>query len=217
MNERPAALGHPYDDLEQQRDAATMGMWLFLATEVLFFGALFVGYTVYRIAYPQGFSEASRHLDATLGAVNTGLLLTSSFFMALAVWAAGRRRRRLVLLFLLLTMFLGLGFLGIKGFEWYQEFRQNLVPLPGLTFEAGGDFPQQSELFFNFYFIMTGLHAVHLLIGVLLVGFFAVLVWRRTRIGEAFIMQLELLGLYWHFVDVVWIFLFPLLYLLGGT
>lgn len=216
MSERQALVGNSAPHHEQRRDTDVMGMWIFLGTEVLFFGVLFTGYAVYRALHPAAFAEASRHLNATLGAANTAILLTSSFFVALAIWAARRDKRRLLLTFLLLTMMLGLAFLGLKGFEYFQEFQENLLPLPWLTFAYEGQYPQQGRLFFNLYLTMTGFHALHLLIGVLLLGLFSLLAWRGFfRKGHT--LPLELLGLYWHFVDVVWVFFFPLLYLIDRT
>src|SRR5262249_8453958 len=198
----------------ENREMATLGMWVFLASEVMFFGALFLGYSVYRSLYSAAFAEASRHLNVALGSVNTAVLLCSSVTMALAVHEAQVGKRGRLLGFLLLTMGLGFVFLGIKGLEYYQEYREHLMPLFSLPFVYEGSAPvQRAELFFHLYFIMTGLHALHLTIGILVVGLVAFLASRGHYSPERY-STVELAGLYWHFVDLVWIFVFPLLYLI---
>lgn len=204
-------LAHHFEDLEQQREASTLGMWVFLANEVLFFGALFVAFLAYRALYPAAFAEASRHLNVALAGLNTAVLLCSSLTMALAVHAVQVDERRALLGFLSLTMVLGAIFLGIKGLEYYQEFQEQLIP--GLNFAFEGTAPQQAQLFFVLYFTMTGLHALHLAIGIGVVGVMAIRAWGRS-VSAGHYMPVELTGLYWHFVDVVWVFLFPLLYLI---
>jgi cytochrome c oxidase subunit 3 len=208
----PAALAHQFDDLAQQREAATLGMWVFLVTEVLFFGGLFVVYSVYRILYPAAFAAASHELDVVLGSVNTVVLITSSLTMALGVRAAQTGQRRLLLLFLIATMVLGATFLGIKSVEYYHKFVEHHVPGPGFVFEA--EHARHAQIFFSLYFVMTGLHALHMIIGL---GIMAVMLWWSWRgtITMEYYSPIEISGLYWHFVDIVWIFLFPLLYLLG--
>jgi cytochrome c oxidase subunit 3 len=207
---REPELEHHFDDMGQQHEAATLGMWLFLATEVLFFGGLFAAYLVYRVWYPETFGEASRTLDITLGTVNTAVLITSSLTMALAVHAAATNERRGTVLFLALTMLLGAAFLGIKGVEYYDKFAHHHVPGPGFHFE--GTAPERAQLFFSLYFAMTGLHALHMIIGF---GVLAVILYlaRRGAFSTRWHTPVEVAGLYWHFVDIVWIFLFPLLYL----
>ena len=186
-------------------------MWTFLATEVLFFGALFNGYIVYRILYPRAWAEASAHLYMWIGATNTVVLLLSSLTLALAVHAAAAGERRRIPPLLLVTVLLGATFLVLKVFEYHLDFRDHLVPGPHYHAEGITD-PRHSQLFMVFYFIMTGLHALHVLIGVgLLAVMFALSV--RGRFTPHDHNPLEVSGLYWHFVDVVWIFLFPLLYL----
>ena len=207
----PDALAHQFDDLEQQHSAATLGMWVFLATEVMFFGGMFLGYAVYRHAYPQAFAVGSRHMELVLGAVNTAVLLTSSFTMALAVRAAQMGRRRATVGFLLVTICFGLAFLGIKAVEYTGHIREGLSPGPGFHFE--GPQPEQVHLFTSFYFVMTGTHAVHMVVGVVLLSVIAWLAW-RGRFGPEHHAPVEVSGLYWHFVDMVWIFLFPLFYLI---
>lgn len=204
-------LAHHFRDLEQQRDASTLGMWIFLATEVMFFGVLFMGYTAYRAVYYESFAAASHHLKLLLGGINTVVLLSSSLSMALAVHAAQLGRSRALVGFLLVTMLLGAVFLGIKAVEYYAEYEKLLVP--GLNFAYSGPNPGQVEIFFLLYFFMTGLHAFHLVVGIGLVGSIALLAW-RGRYTPAYHTPVELTGLYWHFVDVIWVFLFPLRYLI---
>ena len=212
MSELAAAVAHQFDDAEQQRDASTLGMWVFLVTEIMFFAGMFTAYVVYRSLYPHAFAHASHHLNVVLGCINTVVLITSSLTMALAVHAAQVGHRRTLLLCLVLTMALGATFLCIKGFEYAHKFHEGLVPGPAFTY-SGPDAPE-AQLFFSIYFAMTGVHALHMIIGI---GVLAVLVAaaRRGRYTPAYHTPVELSGLYWHFVDIVWIFLFPLLYLFG--
>jgi cytochrome c oxidase subunit 3 len=212
LAEPRTALAHQFDDLAQQYEASRLGMWAFLLTEVMFFGGLFVGYTVYRTAYLAGFMAGSAHLDVLLGTVNTVVLIGSSLTMALAVHAAQEGQRQLLGRFLLLTMLLGLVFLGIKGYEYWHKYHESLVP--GLRFSATGPHVEQVQLFLMFYFVMTGLHALHMVIGLGLL-LFLVMCAQRGRFSSVYHTPVEMIGLYWHFVDIVWIFLYPLLYLLG--
>jgi cytochrome c oxidase subunit 3 len=209
---RAHAFAHQFDDAEQQHEASALGMWLFLVTEILFFGGLFTVYVAYRSAYPGAFGHASNHLDVRWGTINTAVLIASSLTMALAVRAAQVGRRRALSLCLLLTIGLGSVFLAIKGVEYGHKFHEGLVPGP--TFTYAGEDAEPAELFFSIYFAMTGLHALHMVIGI---GVLAVLFWRarRGRFDAAYYTPVELAGLYWHFVDIVWIFLFPLLYLIN--
>jgi len=204
-------LQHHFDNLEQQFESSALGMWLFLVTEILFFGGLFAAYLVYRMAYPAAFQDASHHLDIVLGGINTAILIGSSLTMAMAVYAAqiGHRTRQMV--YLIATMVLGAAFLGIKAVEYSHKFHDNLVPGPNFQFE--GRDPVRAQLFFSLYFVMTGLHALHMVVGL---GIMAVLLWMayRGRFTKAYHTPVEISGLYWHFVDIVWIFLFPLLYLI---
>ncbi len=211
MSESHPVLAHQFDDVKQQRWAAWLGMWVFLVTEMLFFSGLFTGYMVYRSMYPDVFAEASRHLQVWLGSINTAVLLCSSLTMALAVHAVQTGERRVLIGFLLLTMLLGTAFLGIKGLEYYKEYEDHLVP--ALNFSYAGANPQKAELFFILYFFMTGLHAIHLTVGISVVAVMTVLAW-RDRFSAARYMPVENTGLYWHFVDIVWVFLYPLLYLI---
>jgi cytochrome c oxidase subunit 3 len=206
-------LAHQFENLEQQREATTLGMWVFLVTEVLFFGGLFLVYTVYRSWYPEAFAAASHELDVTLGTINTAVLITSSLTMALAVHSAQTGRRTLVMLFLIATMALGGVFLGIKSVEYYHKFVEHHIPGPQFQF-AEKQFQQNAQLFFSLYFVMTGLHALHMLIGFGIMTWMLVWTYRGT-ITKDYYSPIEISGLYWHFVDIVWIYLFPLLYLLG--
>jgi len=212
LAERRSALAHQFDDPAQQHEASSLGMWAFLLTEIMLFGGLFVGYTVYRTAYPAGFIAGSQHLDVLLGTLNTAILISSSLTMALSVHAAQVGHRQLLTRFLLLTMLLGLVFLGIKGYEYWHKYHESLVP--GIRFSYDGPYQSQVQLFLVFYFLMTGLHALHMVIGLGLLAILAVLAWRGV-FSPAYSTPVEIIGLYWHFVDIVWIFLYPLLYLLG--
>lgn len=240
----PAAPHGPFDDLDQQREAGLLGMWAFLATEALLFGGLLAAFAVYRLHHPDAFIEGSRHMSFWLGALNTTVLLTSSFTMALALQAARNGRRRRLALLLLATLTLGAGFLGIKSIEYAHHIHEGLVPgaafhdpdaprpihvgpdidaafRPRLAPAGGPDeslllapgFAQHLQLFVVFYWALTGLHALHVILGLGLLGAIALLAHFR-RLGPTPHTCVEIAGLYWHFVDVVWIFLFPVLYLL---
>jgi cytochrome c oxidase subunit 3 len=205
------AYAHQFDSAEQQHGASQLGMWVFIAQEILFFGGLFLVYTVYRFAYPTAFAQASHHLDVALGAINKVVLIGSSLTMALAVHGAQLGQRRTQTLFLILTIVLGSIFLGIKTVEYGHKFHEHLVPGPHFLFEGDA---RHAQIFFSLYFVMTGLHALHMIIGIVILG---VLTWRASRgaYDSAYYSPVELTGLYWHFVDIIWIFLFPLLYLIG--
>jgi cytochrome c oxidase subunit III len=204
-------LEHQFDDLEQQHDTTNLGMWGFLATEIMFFGGLFTAYVVFRSIYPVGFARGSQHLDLRLGGINTAVLLGSSLTMALAVRAAQLGRRAAAVMFLSATMVLGATFLGLKAVEYHHEFVARLVP--GLDFTGGAGEERGFEMFFVLYFFMTGLHALHMVIGLALLGVMATLLGRGWFSGGG-ISQVEVTGLYWHFIDIVWVFLYPLLYLI---
>ncbi len=199
----------PFSDPRQQHEAASLGMWIFLATEIMFFGVLFGSYIATRIGYPTAFAEASRHTNVLLGTLNTVVLMTSSLTMTLAVHAAELRRRKVVIDYLVLTLLLGLMFIVVKGLEYYLDFTEHLVP--GIDFAYSGLHAHGVELFFYLYFVMTGFHALHLIIGISIVAVIAWLVWRGQFATNP--TPIELTGLYWHLVDIVWIFLYPLLYL----
>jgi cytochrome c oxidase subunit III len=207
-----AHVAHQFEDSGQQFQASTLGMWLFLTTEIMFFGGLFTIYVVYRAMYPQAFVHASHHLDVTLGAINTGVLICSSFTMVMAVHAAQTGRIRRIFSSLLATMTLGTVFLVIKAFEYYHKYMDGLIPGPLWRYSAPDAHNQ--ELFMSLYFAMTGLHGLHMIIGIGVLGWLAVQA-SRGRYDAHYYNPIECAGLYWHFVDIVWIFLFPLLYLLG--
>jgi cytochrome c oxidase subunit 3 len=206
-------LQHHFDNMAQQAEASTLGMWVFLVTEIMFFGGLFMAYLVYRHQSPQGFQEASHHLNIYWGAANTGILIVSSLTMALAVRAAQTSQPvRMQLMWLFSTMFFGVCFLGIKAIEYADKFRDHIVPGPHFQWE--GLYPKPAEQFYSLYFAMTGLHALHMIIGVGIMS--VILVMAHKKIFDRdYYTPVEVAGLYWHFVDIVWIFLFPLLYLIG--
>jgi cytochrome c oxidase subunit 3 len=203
------AIGFQYATPAQEREASTLGMWAFLATEVLFLGSLVAAYLNYRIYHPQQFIEAASHTKIVLGTINTAVLLTSSAFMAMAVRAADAGARRAAAAWLFGTALLGMLFVAIKGYEYLEEFREQLVPALNFDLDRYGNI---AELFFTWYFAVTGLHALHLLIGIVFVLVAAgLLAADRFPAG----LSVRIIGLYWHFVDIVWIFLFPLIYLAG--
>ena len=228
------ALQHHFENMEQQREAGTLGMWVFLVTEIMFFGGMFLAYTLYRNLYPAAFASASNHLDITLGAVNTAVLIVSSFTMALAVYFTQIGKPRPQILCLGLTLLLGLTFLGIKAVEYHDKYEDRLIPgrlLPWRSFgpevqEEGqpidhhklhllpGATVEKVEMFYWIYFAMTGMHALHMIIGAGLLTYLLIFS-MRGRFDPEYHSSVEVIGLYWHFVDIVWIFLFPLLYLLG--
>jgi cytochrome c oxidase subunit 3 len=211
----PAGLAHHFDSFEQQREASFFGMWVFLITEIMFFGGLFATYVVYRSANAAAFALGSHQLDIGWGAFNTVILIGSSLTMALAVWAAQTGKRRRLVLFLLVTVVLGTAFLGVKAIEYSHKYHEHLIPGPSFDLEH---FPAAEapavQMFFNLYFAMTGLHALHMVVGIGLLLALAVMSWRGAFTTNNHNL-VEGVGLYWHFVDIVWIFLFPLLYLLG--
>jgi cytochrome c oxidase subunit III len=244
-------VAEQFDDWQQQYETRLLGMWVFLVTEVMFFGGLFTAYMVYRASAPHTFAVASNHLSLWWGGINTAVLLTSSFTMALAVYAAHHRSARKLAIFLAATIVLGVAFLGIKSYEYYEKYRDNLMPIAGLTFQAEallehsepgleqieanlpgrGDQPivesitgagtpgfdrGKAQMFYCLYFAMTGMHFLHMVIGLVFLCLFL-----RPAAKEHFtrgnFVPVEILGLYWHFVDVIWIFLFPLLYLIDRS
>ena len=223
-------VAHHFDDADQQHEAAVLGMWTFLATEVLFFGGLFTAYTVYRVTSPDQVRLASNHLNVPLGGINTGVLLVSSLLVALAVRSAQLRDPKTVIRLLMGTLVLGMTFLAIKGYEWYVDYEEGLMPF----IESGphefkippSDLRQledlgltnppalnRFEMFFVLYFFMTGLHAAHMIVGVGIIGTVAYKVWAKRESG-GYVNMVEVSGLYWHFVDIIWVFLYPLLYLI---
>jgi cytochrome c oxidase subunit III len=214
-------LLHHFADAEQQRDAASLGMWVFLATEVMFFGGMFCAYLLYRHWYFGDFGAASKSINATLGAANTAVLICSSLTVVLAVWAAQTARRALLVGMLVVTMLFGLAFLGIKGYEYYEKFEEHHVPGPSFSFDHvpipghPGEYanPRHAQIYFSLYFVMTGIHALHMIIGL---GIFTWLLIMavKGRFTPEYHTPVEIGGLYWHFVDIIWIYLFPLLYLI---
>jgi cytochrome c oxidase subunit 3 len=212
---RTGELFGQFETMEQQRETASLGMWVFLVTEVLFFGGMFMTYTLNRSTYPDVFGEASRSIGLALGTTNTVVLIGSSLTMAMSVWAAQVGKTRLVTFFLIATLILGTVFLGIKGVEYHEKFVEHHVPGLDFSFEPGASpaTNAHAQLFFSLYFAMTGLHALHMIIGA------GLLLWLikeslRGRFNASYNTPVENVGLYWHFVDIVWIFLFPLLYLI---
>ena len=249
-------LAHQFDDPDQQHQSAVLGMWAFLATEVMFFGGILTAYTIYRATFPAEFAAGSQELSPALGGLNTLVLLGSSLAVALAVRSSQLRQRRTTVGLLLITIVLGLGFLGIKGYEWSHEFSHHLAPGASFHYEGhpedvGTDLgapgptaglevtstetaappgqpgvrsvqspslehdlnPRHIEMFFVFYFFLTGIHAFHMIVGLAILGILAYTIGRKKvpATGER---PVEITGLYWHFVDIVWVFLYPLLYLI---
>ena len=234
------ALQHHFDTMAQQKEAAVIGMWVFLLTEILFFGGLFAAYMIYRVWYFDAFAEASRSLSLFWGGLNTAVLIGSSLTMAMAVRGAQTNKRTATVNWLILTMLLGSVFLGVKVIEYADKFEHHHVPGPEFGWaahEAPGaegaaveheaapaaeghrqlsltpdQLQRTTQIYFSLYFTMTGLHALHMIIGI---GLMCVITWMawRGRFDEQYYTPVEMAGLYWHFVDIVWIFLFPLLYL----
>ena len=204
------AQQHHFETLQQQAEASTLGMWLFLVTEVMFFGGLFTAYLIYRLWYPEAWAEGSRELDIRLGGFNTVVLIGSSLTMAMAVRAAQTGRRIATVVQLIATMALGLTFLVVKFFEYKSKYDLGHIPGPNFHFE--GVHADQVQIFISLYFAMTGLHALHMIIGFVLMSVITWMAW-KGRFSKEWYTPVEMSGLYWHFVDIVWIFLFPLLYL----
>jgi cytochrome c oxidase subunit 3 len=219
---------HHFETEEQQREAGSFGMWLFLLTEIMFFGGMFFAYLLYRNWYYDAFFTASNQLSVPMGTANTAILITSGFFMALGVYAAEVRNKKMLVLMLWLTTIFGLAFLGVKYFEYKEKY--DLHHIPGANFSVAQfvnpsaygikekplppDVADKTQLFFFLYFAMTGMHALHMIIGL---GLLFWLIWRANRgdFSSGYVAPIENFGLYWHFVDIVWLFLFPLLYLIN--
>jgi cytochrome c oxidase subunit 3 len=209
---RPELLNFPFKEAAHQRESALFGMWIFLATEVLFFGGLFAAYMVYRFLHGTAFQEAGRHQEWYLGCLNTFMLLSSGFTMALAVEFARQRRGTGLLILFGITWILGAGFLAIEGYEYHTKFVEHLVPGTGFHFD--GSDPAGSQMFFVLYFTMTGLHMFHMFVGLMLILFYG----GWTCLSVRALLKpngFEVLGLYWAFVDIVWLFLYPLFYLVN--
>ena len=210
-------LQHHFDDMEQQAEASTLGMWVFLVTEIMFFGGLFMAYLVYRLGQPDGVPGSQRHLNIVWGAVNTVVLIVSSLTMALAVRAAQTSAPpKTQVAWLVATMVLGAAFLGVKVVEYARQVRAT-TSCPARNFDSGPtpEHAAGAEMFYSLYFCMTGLHALHMIIGLGIMAVIAIMAW-RGKFDADYYTPVEVSGLYWHFVDIVWIFLFPLLYLIGG-
>ena len=201
-----------FSTAEQQRETETLGMWIFLATEVMFFGGLFVSFTVYRMYYPQAFGTGSAGMNIVLGSINTAVLITSSFTMAMAVHSAEVGNQRLLTILLIVTMLLGCVFLGIKFTEYYQHFLEHRMP--GVWFDYAGPDASKVQMFFVFYYFMTGLHALHMVVGI---GVLLVILGRAMAgsFSAEWPTPVAMAGLYWSFVDIIWVFLFAIFYLQG--
>jgi cytochrome c oxidase subunit 3 len=206
------SLHEQYREHDQQRESAKLGMWVFLATEVMFFGGMITGYIVYRDAYPDAFSAGSVHMLFMAGTLNTAILISASLFIAFAVHAAQVGERKALMWFLAIAMFLGICFLSVKGYEYYEHWVDHKVPGP--SFQWDGPDPRHAEMFFVLYFFLTGFHALHMVIGVSILAFILYFA-ARGRYTPEYHNPVENAALYWHFVDIVWIFLYPMLYLIG--
>ena len=211
-HEHTPGLQHHFAEMGQQFEAAKIGMWLFLVTEVLLFGGLFVGYGIMHARHPEAFVAAHHHLDWRLGALNTIFLLVSSFTMVMGVWAAQTGQRKKLLVFLLITLLLAGAFMVVKYFEYSHKFHEGL--LPGKFYAHLGDTVPGQFMFFSFYFMMTGLHGIHVLLGMVAISW---LMWRAGRgdFSAQYYGPVDMVGLYWHLVDLIWIYLFPLMYLIS--
>lgn len=210
MSDAAAALREPWPDLDRQREGVAFGIWLFIVSEVLFFGALFLGYGIYRALYPEAFRIAGAQAEVFYGSLNLLLLLTSSAAMTIAVDASRQQMHGITVICLTLTAMLGIGFLLLKGLEYRDDIAKGLFPGEHFPLQ-----PPQTQLFWAFYWVMTSVHAIHLATGIIVVGAFALMLRRRlVPIGAPAILGV---ATYWHFVDTVWIVLFPLLYLVGRS
>lgn len=209
MADSTHAVAEQFDDMPQQLEASTLGMWTFLATEILFFGALFLSYIIYRHSYSEAFAQAERHSKIIHGTINTALLMTSSLTMSLAIHAAQKGRTRPLLGFLLGTIFLGTCFLAVKGLEYTSDVHEHLVPGARFTHEL----PTQAQIFWFLYWMMTGVHSLHLMVGIGVLAVVAALAWKR-KFTPFYHNPVLISGLYWHFVDVIWVWLYALFYVI---
>lgn len=209
--EKKQAFAHHFDNYEQQGSAEKLGMWLFLATEILMFGGLFVGYTIYHGEYPEVFKAGAKFLDWKKGGLNTVILLLSSFTMAMSIYYAQKNCIKLCKYMLMATLACGFLFMLIKYMEYSHKFHEGIFP-GGFFSYTGEGFVEGLPLYFSFYYLMTGLHASHVLIGMALISWGLVRVY-KGHIGPHHYRPLEYVGLFWHLVDLIWIYLFPLLYL----
>jgi cytochrome c oxidase subunit 3 len=223
---------HQFEDMAQQNESYIVGMWTFLVTEIMFFGALFLSYVLYRTLHPEVFIDAHHHLDKVLGTINTIVLLSSSLFMALGVRSAQLQNKSAQMFWLILTILCAFGFLGIKSVEYKHKYDESLVPGASFHYHSVGaeggpsteaaftteksNIPQgQAQIFFILYFCMTGLHGIHVIIGIIVMTTLLLMI-KFNHPYARYYMWVEMAGLYWHFVDIVWIFLFPLFYLIPG-
>jgi cytochrome c oxidase subunit 3 len=206
-------LQHHFEDLGQQHEASTLGMWMFLSTEILFFGGVLMAYWVYRTIYPEAWAIGGEQQNTLLGGINTIVLIVSSLTMALAVRAAQLGSRTATVAFLMATLFFGSVFLGIKGYEYHAHWHEGLFPGLNWHWNEMPELAPKVQLFMLFYWGLTGMHALHMVIGA---GLLLWMIWRawRGHFGPEYYGPVEVMGLYWHFVDIVWIFLFPFLYLI---
>lgn len=202
-----------FDTPRRERRADTFGMWVFIGSEAMLFGAIFLVFLIAHIDYATAFAAASKHLSLPLGTFNTAVLITSSFTMALAHMFSSARRWRATLWALAATATLGVGFLVVKGIEYGKEIHEGLAPLLGLPFRYAGPDPVHAEFFFGLYFTMTSLHALHLIGGIVVIAGMMTL-WRSASPANR-MRRVAALGLYWHFVDIIWVFMFPVLYLIN--
>jgi len=210
----PEGVFHQFEDLAQQRESYIVGMWTFLVTEIMFFGALFLAYSVYRFKYQPYFYEAHRELSVMWGGINTFVLLISSFFMAMAVYSHQIKDKKKTLLWLTGVQACAATFLVIKIVcEWIPKMNHHLAPWGEFHWDKAGAPPEVARLFFNMYFGMTGFHGLHVVVGMIIIGALQYLIWKGAESVNDYIPT-EMIGLYWHFVDIVWIFLFPLYYLM---
>ena len=220
MSNLAASLQHHFADFKQQKESVVLGMWSFLVQEVMFFGGLFATYVVYRSQYPDAFHEGAMQLNSVLGGVNTIVLICSSLTMAMSVHAASKGNRGAIAFWLILTIIFGSIFLGVKVVEYKDKFDHGFIPGIAdhglfINHETHQPRPTGFALYFALYFAMTGLHAIHMIIGIPILAIIAIN-GLRGKYGPPYYTPVEMTGLYWHFVDIVWIFLFPLLYLIGA-
>jgi len=225
-HEHPSFLRHHFSSVEQQRDAAGFGMWLFLLTEIMFFGGLFTAYLIFRNWYYPAFVDGSNTLSILLGGTNTAVLISSGFAMALAVWSAEMRKRALLVATLIITTLLGIVFLGIKYVEYHEKWEARHIPGANFSIQdfvhpkdphdipLAPDMAEKTQIYFSLYFLMTGMHAVHMIIGIGILVFLTIRAYQGAY-TSGHVMPIENFALYWHFVDIIWLFLFPLLYLIS--
>ncbi len=206
-------LQHHFQNLDTQAQAARLGMWLFLATEVLLFGGLFIGYSLFRATYPEGFHAASHHLSAELGLVDTFILITSSFSMAMSIHAVHHKKKARAIFLLLLTIGFGFGFLGVHGYEYWMDIQAGAIPGKFFHVEELAN-AHGASMFFTLYFLMTGLHSLHVFVGACILLVITYFTW-KGHYSTRYMNPLENAGLYWHLIDLIWIFLYPLLYLIA--